>query len=329
MYSIKLYYFLQFKECSYLFIQRMFETLIERVRANIDERKPDAEQDRTLIRGWTFSEEHGVCPIRCKYESTIKGVDIELRKDVCDQFGRNNLILSGWKIYVPQNKYVDFQIKLGSDWVTFVSTNTLAEKIEVVESLSSAPAPVSAPDSTPVSAPVSAPTPVANPRSRSNLMIVDSFYNNPNDVRQYALSVANQPNIPFQAKSELERVLGRPLQTIQEHEFTLTNRSTPATYHMKSYQYYGMVFLTPDAPITSGITLYRSKTNKSLTMNEEQLRSIQEKQSYSTDLEAVDIIGNVYNRLVVFDPTMIHAVSHHFGQEQQGRLVQTFAFHLA
>ena len=49
----------------------------------------------------------------------------------------------------------------------------------------------------------------------------------------------------------------------------------------------------------------------------------------STEVEAVDIVGNVYNRIVLFNAKMIHSVTHHFGSEtEDGRLIQQFAFDL-
>lgn len=331
----------------------MYDTLLEKVKATIDERKMEREQDRMLIRGWTFSEEHGVCPIRCKYEATIKGVDIELRKDVCDHFGRNNLILSGWKIYVPLNKYVDFQIKLGSDWVTFVSTNTLVEKIESVQSIASAPTPAPTPviaAATPVTIP-SGPvgvTPSApesmrislatNPSPLSHMFVVDNFYQQPDEVRAFGLSITKdgKPSPSFHSNSPLkeqfENILGRKIRSFEQWpengKFSLTQRGEPTKYEVDRYQYGGVVFLTPNAPITSGITLYRSKTTKQPIMEQQQLASIPTIQ-LSTELEPVDVIGNVYNRLVLFNTKMIHAVSHHFGKEHNdGRLIQRFAFDL-
>jgi hypothetical protein len=335
----------------------MYNTLLEKVKANIDERKVEANQDRMLLRGWSFSEEHGVCPVRCKYESTIKGVDIELRKDVCDHFGRNNLILSGWKIYVPLNKYVDFQIKLGNDWVTFVSTNTMNLQKDTIEST-----PMATPLATPMATPV-APTTTnsatslstnmiiqdkpadsvrislaTQPSPLSHLFVVDQFYQYPEEVRNFGLSIINTgkvaPSFPPTSplKGQFETILGRKIRSFQEWkengQFALTSRSSPIAYEVNRYQYGGIVFLTPNAPVTSGITLYRTKSTKQQKMDEQQFTSLTTDQ-LSTELEPVDIVGNVYNRLVLFNTNMIHAISHHFGKDtSDSRLVQTFAFDL-
>jgi hypothetical protein len=49
----------------------------------------------------------------------------------------------------------------------------------------------------------------------------------------------------------------------------------------------------------------------------------------STEFELVDVVGNVYNRLVLFDAKMIHAASNYFGNNlNNGRLFQIFFFDL-
>jgi len=48
-----------------------------------------------------------------------------------------------------------------------------------------------------------------------------------------------------------------------------------------------------------------------------------------TEFEAVDVVGNVYNRLVLFDSQMFHAASNYFGNTlNNGRLFQLFFFDL-
>jgi len=101
----------------------MYETLLNGVNAHIETKKKDG--DFVLVQGWAFSESHGVCPLRCTYDSTIRSMDIETRKDVCDKFQKTNLILSGWKVRLPLGKYVDLQIKRGTEWATFLSFHTL------------------------------------------------------------------------------------------------------------------------------------------------------------------------------------------------------------
>ena len=49
-----------------------------------------------------------------------------------------------------------------------------------------------------------------------------------------------------------------------------------------------------------------------------------------TEFETVDSVGNVYNRLVLFDSKCIHAATDYFGTcKENGRLFQLFFFDLA
>lgn len=124
----------------------MHDTLLNGVKAHIETKKKDG--DLVFIQGWAFSESHGVCPLRCKYDSIIRSVDIETRKDVCDQYQKNNLILSGWKVRLPLGKYVDLQIKVGTEWATFLSFHTLES------GLAPAVAPVTEPADKPTTEPL-------------------------------------------------------------------------------------------------------------------------------------------------------------------------------
>jgi len=48
-----------------------------------------------------------------------------------------------------------------------------------------------------------------------------------------------------------------------------------------------------------------------------------------TQFDEVDTVGNVYNRLVLFNARMIHAASEYFGTtKEDGRLFQLFFFDL-
>jgi hypothetical protein len=47
----------------------------------------------------------------------------------------------------------------------------------------------------------------------------------------------------------------------------------------------------------------------------------------STEFDVVDRIGNVYNRLFLFDAQFIHSASEYFGNSKEnGRLFQIFFF---
>lgn len=114
--------------------------------------------------------------------------------------------------------------------------------------------------------------------------------------------------------------------------------------HSDTQRWAAAVFLTPDAPPECGTSFFRSRRAKSvrssdhLAMLADELRG----EVPLTHLEAemlvygnalldrtqwqeVDRIGNVFNRLVLWDARYVHAVSDFFGHDDTtGRLVQLF-----
>ena len=93
-------------------------------------------------------------------------------------------------------------------------------------------------------------------------------------------------------------------------------------------EYAGIIFLTPDAPPQCGTSFYRSKHTKKQKVPAQDV-SIAFRNGYldSTEFDVVDVVGNVFNRLVLFDSQMVHAASTYFGTDKfNGRLFQLFFF---
>ena len=94
------------------------------------------------------------------------------------------------------------------------------------------------------------------------------------------------------------------------------------------------MFLTPDAPLSSGTALF---THKELGIdampkaNDETTGRInhivgRDSQDY-TKWEQTDFIANRFNRLALYRSNQFHAASNYFGDSlQNGRLIQTFFF---
>jgi len=76
-----------------------------------------------------------------------------------------------------------------------------------------------------------------------------------------------------------------------------------------------VLYLTPDAPVTSGTGLYRPKEGGLNDMYD------------MTKWELVDRIGNVFNRMIIFNSQQYHISMDYFGtSKENGRLFQTFFF---
>jgi hypothetical protein len=107
-------------------------------------------------------------------------------------------------------------------------------------------------------------------------------------------------------------------------------------YHCDSQKYAGIVYLTPDAPINCGTSFlrhkkYKLRTSEIFSKNDWYDSSLNYNEPHldKTSWEIVDSIGNIYNRLVIFDAQYIHAVTEYFGETiNNSRLFQLFFFNL-
>ena len=130
--------------------------------------------------------------------------------------------------------------------------------------------------------------------------------------------------------------MGRKISAWQEHgmngRFQIAWSGEPLVYHCDSQKWGGMLYLTPNAPYQCGTTLYAHKQTRARTYYEEGWDAAWsnipgECHLDGTPWEPVDVLGNVYNRLVIFDASCIHSASEYFGTtKENARLWQMFFF---
>ena len=170
------------------------------------------------------------------------------------------------------------------------------------------------------------------------MVVVDDFYTYPNEIRDIALTLNYNPSgyhkgkrtkaklVLDGTKEKLERILGKEIigwTAMHDHcgVFQHCTPADPIVYHYDGQTHAAVVFLTPDAPPESGTNFYRSKlTGKTRFEKWENNGSreyditFQNGNYYDkTKLELIDKIGNVYNRLAIWDARTIHAASEYFG----------------
>ena len=176
-----------------------------------------------------------------------------------------------------------------------------------------------------------------------DLIVVDNFYANPDLVREYAMNEleyapsdyhkgqrSNSRFILDGTKEKLERVLGKKITNwnnggYANGVFQFCTADQPIVYHVDSQMYAAMVYLTPDAPPQTGTAMYRSKVTgissfpgQESRMGNEYVNTFRgtnkEMNFYDgTQFEKIDDIGNVYNRLVIFNSSQLHAATEYFG----------------
>lgn len=186
-------------------------------------------------------------------------------------------------------------------------------------------------------------------------IIIDNFYNNPDEVREFALAQdfnvdGNYPGHRTQSflspsvqewiAHHLRGVHGEPVWPEEQDTycgaFQYTTAEDRTWIHCDDWNdWAGVCYLTPNAPVTGGTGIFRHKPtglvarpiNEDGTSNEELLNKIYEDAQDYTKWELVDTIGNVYNRLVLYPGDLFHASLDYFGKDMHtGRLFQTFFF---
>jgi hypothetical protein len=185
-----------------------------------------------------------------------------------------------------------------------------------------------------------------NVEAKPGLIVVDDFLSNPDQVRGFALSQQYEEGSDYykgrrsfnrfisdELKHEFQDLLGRKITSWEDQgmngRFQFCTPQDPLVYHQDLQEYAGLLFLTPDAPLNTGTSFYRSKLS-GLRVPEEKGqmdRTFSGGFFDSTKFDLVDSIGNVYNRLVLFHSRQIHAASCYFGQSiKDSRLFQIFFF---
>jgi hypothetical protein len=176
-----------------------------------------------------------------------------------------------------------------------------------------------------------------------NILVVDNFYKNPDEIRKEALASKFETDdkiykgkrthykflFPY-VKEEFERLLNvkitdwlnQPANGI----FQITNANDPLVWHSDTQDYAGAVYLTPDAD-SMGTSFWRDKKygNRRPPSNEAHCNEVYSEYNltHPDNWELVDKVGAVYNRLVLWDAKLIHSASQYGDKE---RLVQLFFF---
>ena len=181
-----------------------------------------------------------------------------------------------------------------------------------------------------------------------NLIVIDDFYNNPDDVRNFALSqeFSIRGNYPgLRTKSFLNDSHKDIINSLVSYagggvtDWLLDENgdgytgafqictSEDRTWIHSDYNdmWAGVCYLTTDAPISGRTALYMYKETKRRS-SIDNIDYREDARDY-TKWEVVDRIGNIYNRLILYPGNLYHASMDYFGKDlHSGRLFQTFFF---
>lgn len=192
-------------------------------------------------------------------------------------------------------------------------------------------------------------------KSYSEVVVVENFYADPDAIRNFAIN-----NLEFNpsgyhkgarssrfildgTKERFEQILGRKVinwehPSYANGAFQFCVKDDPIVYHTDQQMFAGVVFLTPNAPLNSGTSTFKSKKTGRLKFDKSEISSSIFNETFSdelgnlnfysnSNLELVDRVANIYNRLVLFESRSIHAAGEYFGDSiHNGRLFHIFFF---
>lgn len=180
------------------------------------------------------------------------------------------------------------------------------------------------------------------------IIVIDNFYDDPHLVREVALKQSYDSDLRFYkgrrtsqkflapgTKQVFEQFLGKRITAWEEHGwngiFQYCTAEDALVIHSDQQSFAGVVFLSPDAPPQTGTSFYRSKKYpqiRSTHSDQSNYNEVYQNDYYDkTRFELVDNVGNVFNRLVLWDARLIHSASEYFGNNKENsRLFHLFFF---
>ena len=311
----------------------MHETKNNLVKGYIDSFQYIYNANCIKIEGWCFHEDLVLYEIRLKYNRSDNEIiynydsDHNERDDVSKYYLKPEISNCGWTFEIKNEnnvKNIELQMIIHGQWETIFTFENYENKGIFDDII------------------------IKKQKFIPSFIVIDNFYEDPDLIRKFALSqeFKNHENyhkgkrtdqlFKFQGlKESFESILGNKIKGWDDYGvngcFQYCIGGDQLVYHRDSQQYAGVLFLTPDAPPDCGTTFYRSKYTKKMKAETDEEFSIVFKHGFldSTGFDVVDVVGNVYNRLVLFDAQQIHSASNYFGNEtENGRLFQIFFFDL-
>lgn len=315
----------------------MHETLIPKVKGYID--SVEVKSNGTYVRGW-------VCPLDRKtpYEMKLMVDGIEMpiasgmdRPDVATVYYKKEKQFGFQTVFPNESKSAMILIKNENDgWDEVFDLLGSKNEVMVNEDIDSI---------------------FKTTNEWKTFLCVDNFYDDPDAVREFALKQDFQLHKeyhkgrrtdivyrPEELKKKFEKLIGKRIISWDKYGvngcFQYCTAEDAIVYHYDSQNYAGVIYLTPDAPPEAGTTFYRSKKNK-LTKIMDNPHAEATGKSFdelhgetfatgfydSTQFDVVDVVGNVYNRLVVWDALTLHAATKYFGTDlHNSRLFHLFFF---
>jgi len=196
---------------------------------------------------------------------------------------------------------------------------------------------------------------ISNNLSSPEIIVVDNFYKDPDKVRDYALTQkfvskkeclkgerTLKSFIPSWIKETFERHIGRPIKefTGPSGIFQYFTAEDRIVHRIDEQEYAAVIYLSPGAPLTTGFSNFKSKitglTHSAIPKDTQRFdssvaeinqRSFKNNFYDRHNLESVDCVANIYNRLVIYNSKALHASTGYFGSDKENsQLTHVFFF---
>ena len=177
------------------------------------------------------------------------------------------------------------------------------------------------------------------------MFVVDNFYANPDEIRNYALTQVEYEEDnrwykgmrsttvyrPKGMKEAFEHIIGQRIVDFESGYngvFQIMRSHDQQVYHYDTQRWAGMIYLSPNAPIVSGTRMHKSKINDTRHRDEAEADFAFQGDFYdSTKFDITDSAANIYNRLLIMDAGAFHSAGPYFGNtKEKGRLTHLFFF---
>lgn len=179
----------------------------------------------------------------------------------------------------------------------------------------------------------------------TSIMILENFYENPDEIREKALGMEfnvkgnypgqrTEPFIPEGTKERLEKLLNNKIvywPDTYNGSFQYTTGENKSWIHRDKTEWSLVVYLTPNPPVDGGTKTYVHKASDLTKSNDPEIVKQMDADSNNHDAwHVLDKIGNRYNRAILFRGHNSHMSDLYFGTDKNdGRLFQTFFFNTA
>ena len=194
--------------------------------------------------------------------------------------------------------------------------------------------------------------------------MVDNFYDNPDAIRKFALAQeytflkdrkdmkyvypGSRTKDLFDLDAKLhEKICKKLVSVFHIHEHDLMRWAISTSFQSVTEDYgqgvihtdgntifAAVLYLTPDAPLNSGTSLYKKnatfdakKYQQALERNDDGFRAGEKILStdYHSMFDEIVRVNNVYNTLIIYEGDMLHAANQFFGKTlKDSRLAQVF-----